>query len=72
MSPFPIKMKLSFWRSSTDDVKGFTLPLDRKIVPVREAGCGIGVSVGVFVGVLVGSGELVDVGKLVAVGILIY
>ena len=64
MSLFPIKAKLSLWRNSTDETKGAAVPLDKKTVPMRDAGCGIGVSVGGRVGAVVGD----EVGTRVKVG----
>jgi hypothetical protein len=55
-------------------MKGFAASPDKKIVPVRDAGCGIGVSVGSKVGVTVGvkvgegTGVSVEVGATVADG----
>jgi len=77
VSLFPIKVKLSFCLNSINEIKGFVSSLDKKMVPVSEAGCGIDVSVGTTVavdvgsgvGVLVGSGVKVEVGKLVSVGV---
>ncbi len=67
-------VKLSPSRNSTIETKGFAMSLDKKVAPLREAGCGIGVSVGgrvgIAVGVKVGDGidVSVEVGAIVAVG----
>jgi hypothetical protein len=77
VSLFPIKLKPPFWRNSTNETKGFAVPLDNRMVPVSDAGCGIAVSVGgtvaVRVGVEVGSGVgvSVEVGAIVAVGSMV-